>query len=556
MHLNFTSDAKQLEAAVRSVVSGRVEDRSLDPLSLAMFVPGDPKAYHEPSRESKSGAGGVDAALSGIYSVMARKQADRFTIGRVNTQLSALSGLARSLDTIPGRKTILFLSEGFDSRLLSGSVARPVSPETRAPENDAVLEGQIWSVDLDRRSGDSPLHRHLAEAMTMFRRSDCTLYPIDIGGLKAENQDITPTIRGEDALYAFASGTGGELISEGNDLSEQFRRVADKTSLTYVLAFSPTRRLGDGRYHELKVRVKASGARVSARAGYYESRLFRTLSPLERTLSAAALVAHEEAGGAWPMDVLAVAVPGEPLGHAAVVLELPGRAMLAAAGGTLHLGVYVYATTDEGELADFFARSLSIDVAREKKRLEADAFRYRGALALPPGSYRIRVLLRDEDTGTYAFRSIPVTLPSGGSSPLALAAPLFFAAAGRGINLGDPSAASDTETFSIAGEAFVPDLAPALSAAEPARLCLLALGAGPEAPLDLHAAILSRAGVSAPARFAILGRTPPGPGGLVKYLVEFTPGPLASGEAVLRVTMSDRSGTRPPAMSEARFRVP
>jgi VWFA-related protein len=555
MHLNFTSDARQIAEAVRSVVAARGESRSLDPLSLALLTPGDPKAYHEPSRESKSGAGGLDAGVSGIYSVMARKSSDRFSIGRVKSLLTALSGLAKALDTVAGRKTVLYFSEGFDGRLLSGSLARPLSAEARAPENDAVLEGQVWAVDLDRRSGDSALHRLLDETLALFRRSDCTLYPIDIGGLKTENDDLTPKIRGEDALFAFASGTGGELLSDGNDLEEQIRRVADKTSLTYILSFQPSRRLGEGRYHQLKVRVKAAGAHVSARAGYYESRLFRTLSPLERTLSAAALVAHERGGGAWPMDVLAVPAPGEPLGRAAVVLEVPGRALLAGAGDRLRLGVYVYAMTEAGDMADFFARSLLLDIPRERARLTSGAFRYRGAVSLPPGAYSIRVLVRDEDRGLYAFRSIPVAVPTSGAAEFVLQPPIFFAPADRGVNLGDPTAASDTQTFTIGQESFIPALAPTLAVDQPVQLCLIGWGGTQAGPFQVEAAVVSRSGVSAPARFAILGREPSSPAGPVKLLAEFAPGPLVAGDAVLRVTLRDPAGVRKPAASEARFRV-
>ncbi len=555
MHLNFTTDAQQLAAAVRSVVTARGEDRSLDPLSLALLMPGDPRAYREASRESKSGGGGLDAGVSGIHSVMARKNSDRFSIGRVTSQLSALSGLARALDTVQGRKTVLLFSEGFDSRLLSGSVAWPLNPEARAPENDAILEGKIWSVDLDRRLGDSPLHRHLADTLALFRRSDCTLYPIDIGGLRAESEDITPKIHGEDALFAFASGTGGELLSDGNDLLEQIRRVADKTGLTYVLSFTPTRRLGEGRYHELKARVKVSGARVSARAGYYESRLFRSLSPLERTLSAAALITHEKAGGAWPMEVLAIPVTGEPLGRAAVVLELPGPALLGGAGEKLRLGVYVYAMTDAGDLAGFFARSVTVDVMRDKERLSSGALRYRGAISLPPGAYQIRALVRDEDRGAYAVRSVGVVMPESGAPDFALRAPLFFAAEERGVHVTDPTASGDTETFAVAGEPFVPALAPLLSPGERVRLCLVAGRAVAAQPFEIQAAVVTRAGVSAPALFAILGRAPSAPGGPVKLLAEFAPGPVAPGEAVLRVTLRDPAGARKAAVSEARFRV-
>jgi VWFA-related protein len=559
LHLFFSSDRKQIVEAIRSILTPRGEDRSLDPLDLVLTTPGDPRAYRDASTESSPAAASIDPGLSSLYSMMARRSTDRFSLGRVSSQLTALSGLARALDTVSGRKTVLLFSEGFDSRLVSGSIARPISGETLAPENDAIFGGRIWAVDLDRRSGDPTLLKHLAETTDLFRRSDCTLYPIDIGGLKASDDDLTPKIQGQDSLFAFASGTGGELLDAGNDLEEQMRRVAEKLALTYILSFTPTVSRGEGTYHPLRVTVNARGARVSARAGYYESRLFRALSPLERTLSAADIVTHERGPSGWPLELLALPFAGEPLGQAAVVLEMPGPALLRGAGGTIRLGIYVYAVTEAGDVLDFFSRSVTLDTARDGARLSAGSFRYCGVVRLPAGAHRIRALLRDEEKGSRGFRAANVDMPGPGeASRLIVFPPLFLGSAETGVSLRDPAfpAGAENELFEVGGEVFVPELLPAVAPGTPVRICLMAYG-GSSGPLELRAVVRTANGsVSAPGRFAVLGRGPAGAAGLVKFLVEFSPGPLPPGEAALRVTFQDPSGRSAAASSEAKFRVP
>jgi VWFA-related protein len=559
MHLSFSSDRKQIVEAIRSIQTPRGEDRSLDPLDLVLTTPGDPKAYRDASTESSPASATIDPGLSSLYSMMARRSTDRFSLGRVSSQLVALSDLARALDAVSGRKTVLLFSEGFDSRLVSGSIARPVTAETLAPENDAIFGGRIWAVDVDRRSGDPGLLKHLAETTDLFRRSDCTLYPIDIGGLKASDDDLTPRIQGKDALFAFASGTGGELLDAGNDLEEQMRRVAEKLALTYILSFTPTVSRGEGIYHALRVAVTARGARVSARAGYYESRLFRALSPLERTLSAADIVTHEGGSSAWPLELLAFPFAGEPLGRAAVVLEAPGPALLRGAGGSLRLGVYVYAVTEAGDVLDFFSRSVLLDTARDGARLSAGSFRYCGVVRLPVGTYRIRALLRDEEKGSRGFRAATIEMPrSGETSRLVALPPLFLGSAESGVSLRDPAfpAGTESEPFEVGGEIFVPELLPVVAPGTPVRICLMAYG-GSSRSLELMAVVRTASGsVSAPGRFAVLGRAPTGAAGLVKFLAEFSPGPLPPGEAALRVTFLDPSGRSAASSSEAKFRVP
>jgi hypothetical protein len=121
-----------------------------------------------------------------------------------------------------------------------------------------------------------------------------------------------------------------------------------RTSLVYVLAFHPDKSRGEGFFHELKVKVAASGAKVSARPGYYERRGFRRLSPLERNLSAADVIANEIPMDEIPMRVLAAAfASGEPAASVPLLLEIPGDRFLNGQR-TADVEIYVYATDAEG----------------------------------------------------------------------------------------------------------------------------------------------------------------------------------------------------------------
>jgi VWFA-related protein len=564
--VTFTADRRQLIAAIRKLGLPRTEERGVDPLSFVLIVPGDPFLSQNPSTSTSERAVGsnpIDPSAARIYTVMARKGADNYSETRVHQHLGEMSSLAFALNAVEGRKTIVYFSEGFDSRLLLGSLARERSHEETVADNDAILEGRLWALDVDRRSANTPLQRQLDETLKLFRRSDCVVYPIDIGGLKADDDvSLGAVRRGEDALFAFANGTGGELIRSGNDLSAQIRRIAEKTSLTYVLTFQPTKTSGEGEFHDLKVRVKTKGARVSARAGYYESRLFRALSPFERALSAADVITHEKKQSDFPLDVLAMALNEEPMSRVPVLLEVPGRELLRqAAGEKLTLGLYVYALDEHGQLADFFSRSAVIDLARDGPRLREGAFRYYGTLRLAPGKYRIRSFVRDEDRGRFAFRVVGLNVPPPETRALRAMPPLFFAAQGPGISLRDPSGNKKpgSEPFELGGDAFVPQLRPQLPSGKSTRLCLLlyAASAEPGAPLvQLEARVRDAQGhASAPAQFSVIGRTAPDASGLSKLLVEFAPQPLPPGNYSLLVTFRDSGGKGAPAETEAHFQI-
>ena len=88
------------------------------------------------------------------------------------TMIASFDELARSLDSVEGRKDVVLLSEGFQSRLLVGTT------ET-SQEQDFLIKGEIWKVDADRRFGNMPLRNELSDMTSLFRRSDCVIHSVD-----------------------------------------------------------------------------------------------------------------------------------------------------------------------------------------------------------------------------------------------------------------------------------------------------------------------------------------------------------------------------------------
>jgi VWFA-related protein len=74
----------------------------------------------------------------------------------------------------------------------------------------------------------------------------------------------------EDVLAELADATGGRYFHNNNDLKAGFGQVAAAPEFVYVLGFSPQNLKLDGAYHKLKVTLTNSrGLDVQARRGYY-----------------------------------------------------------------------------------------------------------------------------------------------------------------------------------------------------------------------------------------------------------------------------------------------
>jgi VWFA-related protein len=85
--------------------------------------------------------------------------------------------------------------------------------------------------------------------------------------------DRQGTIAEEGIMAELADATGGRYFHDNNDLKTGFRELAASPEFVYVLGFSPQNLKLDGSYHALKVTLKTShGLDLQARRGYFEPR--------------------------------------------------------------------------------------------------------------------------------------------------------------------------------------------------------------------------------------------------------------------------------------------
>jgi hypothetical protein len=90
--------------------------------------------------------------------------------------------------------------------------------------------------------------------------------------LKTQYQNETALLE-EGIMAELADATGGRYFHNNNDLKAGFAQVAAAPEFVYVLGFSPQNLKLDGAYHALKVTLKMPhGLDLQARRGYYAPR--------------------------------------------------------------------------------------------------------------------------------------------------------------------------------------------------------------------------------------------------------------------------------------------
>ncbi|MDQ2980317.1 MAG: VWA domain-containing protein, partial [Acidobacteriota bacterium] len=476
--VTFSGDRVQLARAIDTLGISEPSTLASDPLQFLYDVMstmgGSVSGAERSGRQTEAQAAGMLETLQTLAS-LERARLDQHARTKVVRLTQALGGLAQALDAVEGRKDIIYLSEGFENRLLSGA-------KVTDQEREWTLTGESWKVDVEKTFGNSNLQTQVGTMSDLFRRSDCVIHAVDIAGLQAEADVGFSPVRGENALFEIANGTGGEVLRNGNNFQAQLARLIARTNLVYVLAFRPTRTGQSDRFHELKVKVRTSGARVSARPGYYERKAFRTLTPLERSLSAADVIANEIPISDIPLRLLAAPVPGlRGLASVPVLVEIPGdRFLIQQNGLRASAEIYVYAHDAQNQLRDFFAQTIHVDLTRNRTRLAAGTLKYFGQLSLAPGQYRLRALVRNGETGRMGLAAQSLRVPDFSEKKPYLAPPMFLESSGVGIFIRGPSGvrgsgvtAGDELLFPAQSENLVPAALPQVQSGSASRVSVV-----------------------------------------------------------------------------------
>jgi VWFA-related protein len=204
---------------------------------------------------------------------------------RNDVTMGALRGLAVRLGSLrEGRKSLIFVSEGFTA-LLPPQMRRQ---DASAPEDPRQTAAGAANGDSNVEMtaewfGQVDVMDRMREVTDMANRNNTAIYSLDPRGLAVFEFDINDTISGppsfatdsralrmtQDTLRMLSEDTDGRAIVNRNTLTQGLGQMVRDSSFYYLLGYTTTEKHNDGKFHEIKVRVKRRGVDVRARKGYW-----------------------------------------------------------------------------------------------------------------------------------------------------------------------------------------------------------------------------------------------------------------------------------------------
>jgi VWFA-related protein len=549
---NFTADRNALSAAIMTLGNPKFF-KTADPLLLAATssLGGDmstavilgERGGKIDTEATGTGSSAHDADLAemaGQLNSVNSRTDDEYRRGRVNAQIKTFANIGRILDSVSGRKQIILLSEGFDARLVQGREAAGTNTQTQQ-ENDDAISGSGNFANMEDRFGNTASTNAVSTMGEVLKRSDVVLHAIDIKGLRGDSDAAAGNKRSSnEGLYLMTRPTGGEVFKNANDLSTSFKALLKQQEVVYVLGFQASGNT-PGKFHNLKLKVRTSGAKASYRTGYYEPNA--SPSGLETTLTAGEILLNDVGMDAVKTNVITAPFPVKGQNpQVPVVVEIDGKSLMAGAKGQAVNGdLFVYAFDRDNNVKDFLFQRFGLDLTKVGPTLEKSGLKYYGTLSLPPGDYAIKTLVHMPDASLDGFKRVDVTVPDFSKptvlQPIATEAPGVWLMV-RGA--AKPGRAYDYP-FSVASETFIPAFTWQASGAAPQHLALFLYNVDPK-DLAVTGKLKMPDGSTRDANVSVLKATAPDATKASQVMLALKTDGLPAGRYALDLSVQPKSG--------------
>jgi VWFA-related protein len=363
------------------------------------------------------------AAQEGEYDVQeytgAAYTADEteFNVFNTDQKLAAIEGLSNVLSAIPGRKAVIEFTGGITQ---TGEENRT---ELRAATDAANLaDVSIYSIDARGLFASPPGGDATANAST-----GNSLYT---GASVFHQTDQRQDSR--DTLSTLSSDTGGQAFYDLGDLSDAFPKIEQDNTGYYLLGYylaSDIKR--DGRWRSIHVKVKGSGLHVRFRNGYYAPRDFQHLEKEGRQQQLADAMSSDD-----PIVELPIAVEtsifrvSDQQSYVPIDAKLSSSALDWAQKHGQHEAAFDFAAevraVPSGRAVADLQDTITVHLDPERfQQVKQSNLLYQGGVMLSPGSYRLKFVARENESGKIGTSEQSLVVPAAQPGKIVLSSVLL-----------------------------------------------------------------------------------------------------------------------------------
>lgn len=296
--------------------------------------------------------------------------------------------LAQTLAGYPGRKNLIWISEGFPLSLYPDSVMGP----------------EIMQIE-----DYSPMVEKIADELM---GAQVALYPISAAGVSKDDQFSAQT-----AMSSMAQRTGGKTFFNRNDIDTGVRTSLDDGSTYYTLEYYPANKTWNNKFRHIKVSVGRPGVKLQYRDGYYANNPLTVLgtATMENEFSQALDI---NAPALTAVSFAAAVLPASPQtqNKMSVVFHIDPHTLAFQQGsdGLQHaeLNCVVWAYPKKGDPIRVEGGTITAALPQsDYDKMMKSFFPCQRALDLKAGQYTLRLGVLDRKSNLIGTLSTPLNVP-------------------------------------------------------------------------------------------------------------------------------------------------
>jgi VWFA-related protein len=309
-----------------------------------------------------------------------------------------LEEVIRRLSVMPGQRILALVSPGFILTTMTMASSDLVDRANRANIVINTIDARgLYTPDLLGDIADPP---HDSRRTVGYKSS----------------YRIASQMAQADILAQLADGTGGTFFHNRNDVDEGLRQAVAAPAISYLIGFSPQNLKIDGRYHALKVSMASKQKYVvQARHGYFAPRTIADPVEAAKQEIQEALFSQDEIRD-LPVELQTQFFKkDEAQARLAVLTHVDVKGIRFRKNAGRNLDNLTVATAIFDENGNFVTGGEKIVEMRllDKTfdRLSHSGFTLKSSFDIKPGTYLVRLVVRDAEGSQMAARNGAVNIP-------------------------------------------------------------------------------------------------------------------------------------------------
>ncbi len=411
----FTHDEAALREAVQSTTRARhrgSEEKGISPSDV------------RPDLTRSDGI--TQKQLNEVALKIVKTSEEMVRIQHASPIVGALIAMARQEKSLPGRKAILYISDGLRIGTTTTDQLRAVAAEANRSQVS------IYTVDM---SGVSQKERDDAAQMVMSTLGFSSIGPgtsmasaadraADLGMADSNDSFKRKTTKYQNTqLQNLAAIAGGTCMTGSSDVRKFVRNMVEDLTSYYEATYSVANVKYDGHFLPLRVKIDRPQVRVQSPAGYFavppgnaadveafELPLLKALTAPERTETIwfdGAVMRSSQAD-----------VPGADL-----LVQIPLNGLLAHEDDNtkifrLHLSIVALVKDTHGNILRNLGQDIGLTGALEQlQQARKDTYTFERPFAIGPGEYHVDLAIGDRNAEKISTKTITFSIPAAQAGP-------------------------------------------------------------------------------------------------------------------------------------------